>query len=100
MINTLEKGDLIGVAYNNYIHAAIYIGEGRAKNPQFYRLNTDLIEWLERGQIPYASFINREARMDFYGCCPIVKVSVDCLPEEQQKLYVKIKDLLIKNRRL
>ncbi len=100
MINTLEKGDLIGVAYNNYIWPAVYVG-GPAGNAHFYRLMPHYIEILQRGQIPHVDYIARSSMSgDSHGRTPIVKVSADCLSTEQQEIYIRLRDLLIKNRKI
>ena len=101
---TLEKGDLIVVPYNNYIHPAIYAGQGnkgKGENPQFYTLHlsmTDCVSYwselersLNRRRKPYKSSINRPT-----SSC-IAKLSIEELSDEYAEIYeftkIKLKKL-------
>lgn len=91
---TLEKGDLILVAYNNYLSHAIYAGDGGRGNPQFYYLAGDL-SW-QRGRIrdgkkPYKGYIIRP------GDRVVAKLSPDELGDEDLAVYEEFKELLTQN---
>ena len=87
MTKTLALGDLIGVAYNNYIWPAIYMGKGKAGNFHFYLLSERKIERIEErlsnGKKPYIDYINR---LEPVGRSPLVKISLNDLEQKDRSL--------------
>jgi len=82
----LQKGDLIGVAYNNYIILAIYKGLGSAENPNFWFIYGVLrCKNTITGKV-YTSYINRTDRP---LSSPIVKLNPEQLEGQEQLDYLE-----------
>lgn len=88
MIRNLKKGDLIGVAYSNYIFPAISMGTGRGGNPHFYMLHNGKAEQIEeaikKGKKPYISYINRHEAV---SRSPIVRMFPEDLNDPEKGWY-------------
>lgn len=87
----LKKGDLIIIAYQNYLQAAIYLDDKGRGNPRFHQLNTNLI-WMkqnykERGKL-YKDYIIRPTNHI------IAKLSPNALSDEEMEKYLDLKDFL------
>lgn len=86
----MNKGDLIGVAYNNYIYPAIYIKDGVGGNPHFYaafnefRVN-NIEEYAERGIRPRVDYINRVPLAGRFGS-PYLKLEYSALDDVHKVL--------------
>lgn len=87
----LQKGDLIGVSYNNYIYPAIFKGLGSAKNPNFWFIYSVLrYKNTTTGKV-YTSYINRTDRVN---SSPIVKLNPEQLEGQEQLDYLEVIDYL------
>lgn len=91
----LVKGDLIGVAYNNYIWPAIYAGQGSKNNSNFW-LVTQILNAKRAGQIPiYKGYIMRH---DTMNSSPIVKINpADLTNIKDQQDYLEASQFLKQN---
>lgn len=54
-ISDIKRGDLIVIAYNNYLYPAIFDKVGIANNPNYWLISKENYEWWERR----SSFIKR-----------------------------------------
>ncbi len=88
MIRNLKKGDLIGVAYSNYIYPAIYMGVGISSNFHFYMLHSgkaDIMEEsMKKGRKPYVDFINRHQGI---SKSPIIRMFPEDLDDQEKGWY-------------
>lgn len=95
MAYNLRKGDLIAVAYNNYMFPAIYLDEGKTGCPRFVMIkNQEGINWMEtflkeKGRV-YKEYMVRE------GENIIVRIYEKDMSPEQRDRYLKTSDLLRK----
>lgn len=82
----LNPGDLIGVAYNNYIWPAIFFKEGSKKNANFGLVIHILFSKNSGTKKLYSNHINRTDRNN---SAPIVKISSGDLNEQDRKDYLE-----------
>lgn len=87
----LQKGDLIGVSYNNYIYLAIYKGLGSRGNPNFWFIYGVLAYKNTTTGKVYTSYINRADRP---LSSPIVKLNPEQLEGQEQLDYLEVIDYL------
>jgi len=87
----LQKGDLIGVAYNNYIYPAIYKGMGSVQNPNFWFIWGVLNNKNTTSGKVYTSYINRTDRVN---SSPIVKLNIEQLEGQDILNYREAIDYL------
>lgn len=92
---TLCPGDLIVVAYNNYLWPAIFIKYNKNNVPNYFLFNIPKLQYIEnsflRGQRPYVDYISRK------GNTAIAKIAEEELSDEKRDIYYKMFDLLKKN---
>lgn len=98
MTNTLQKGDLIGVAYNNYIWPAVYLTDECQSTAQFFLINDYRLEKLRHGRLIYKDYINRGKNHS--NKYPIVKIDLNSLSDKDKVMYEETKILLHKNGQL
>lgn len=85
MTRNLTKGDIVGIAYNNYIYPAIY-RQSTKSSYQFYLIySDDMIRNIEnavqQNKRPYTNYINRVAGQ---LSSPIVRLNILDLTDEHQ----------------
>lgn len=87
----LQKGDLIIIAFQNYLCAAIYLDDKGQGNPRFHRLDVNLPYMRGRvagGKKPYKDYIIRPTDRI------IAKLSPDALSDAELEKYLDLKDFL------
>lgn len=94
MTENLTPGDLIGVAFNNYIWPAIYV-KNNVGNAHFYRLEEGTLDRFRRGLKPRVEYIARNSMInDSYGRAPICRLHLESIKDKHRLIYDELKDLL------
>jgi len=100
----LEKGDLIGVAYSNYIYLAIFNEFSPKGNPRFWtffsmRNRRNRENNLQRPLKIYTDYISRP--IESRKSSAIVKIPVDFLTDEEDQLdYLEFTSILKQNGKI
>lgn len=100
----LERGDLIGVAYSNYIYLAIFNEFSPKGNPRFWtfysmRNRRNRETQLQRSLKIYTDYISRPTERR--EASAIVKIPIDSLTDEQDQLdYLEFSSILKQNEKI